>query len=195
MTSEEAIDKLVRMHERRRVAVQTAKKREAEAREQLAREELLSKVILLLRHASQTAVSYITERIDPLGQRALQELFGPSARFETSFHITERGQSRAQIRTGVGDQVGNPLATDGNSVAEIVSDAVLRPIVVALHVPRLAPLVLLDEPFAGVDAERVHLLGAFLKDLCETTGTQFVLTTHEMSRAFDEYADEVIELR
>ena len=162
------------------------------ARMALAKSEMdeakLRKVLVLLRSVAGASRDHVVKTIVPLGQMALADVFGPDHRFEIEFNVTEKGTGMARILTGVGDALGSPLATDGASAAEVICDAVLRPLVVALQHPPLSRTIILDEPFAGVDPQNLPRLAWFLRTLCDELGMQFILTTHIMDNAFDEGA-------
>jgi hypothetical protein len=156
-----------------------------------SRIEVLTATQQLLREVAIGAKNIVTETIDPLGTKALKEIFGPEAVMRTEFTTTDSGASYARIVTGVGAQHGNPVTTDGSSVAELISDAVLRPLIIALHNPPLSRICILDEPFTGVDSSNIEYLGGFLESLHEYVGMQIILTTHELSHILDRYANVV----
>jgi len=185
---------LTQLKTRRDVAQEQAMRLGVEKKQADVESILLGKVTALLHQLGEQARSVVTRTIDPLGQQALVEIFGEHSRFETVFRKLPKSGYSARITSGTGKQIGNPLATDGGSVAEVLSDAVLRPLVLCLHQPPLARFMALDEPFAGVDAKRAEALGGFLRELTDRLGLQIIITTHEMARTFDQYADKVIEL-
>ena len=148
----------------------------------------------VLRHLSEQARAVINQTIDPLAQQGLQEIFGADARFETVFKRLPKAGFAARIVTGVGEQRGSPVATDGGSVAQIVSDAVLRPLVVCLHKGGVNRIIMLDEPWNGVDVDRAGSVGKLIQDLAEGFDVQFLVVTHEAAEVFDEYANKVIYL-
>jgi len=184
---------LVRLSERKRMYEEQLHRAEQELEECKEKETLYQRVVLLLGLVRIGATELVMNLFNPLGKKALEEIFGKGAEFKTEFRITPKGNINARIITGIGDQLGNPLATDGNSVAQIVADAVLRPLVICLHRPSLSRILILDEPFGGLDTENVDYLASFLESLCDELKLQIIFTSHEISRAVDKYAT-VIEL-
>jgi DNA repair exonuclease SbcCD ATPase subunit len=167
------------------------KKRAAELE---AKAEKLDDVVSLLRSLSGGAREYVVGTINPLANEAVHELFGDNAVFDISFRQLPKQGWVADIASGTTDRVGNPIDTDGLSMAEVISDAVLRPLVVAIHNPSLNRVVVMDEPFAGVDKERPEALCRFLRGLCDKLGMQIILTSHTFGAEYDQYFDQVITL-
>ena len=170
---------------RRDMLIESAVEKYEKADELGLRVEFLRKVYRLLRTLAAKTSSFVRDQIDPLGREAVQELFGPEATFSTEFSVTASGRGKAAISTGIGEQKGNPLQTDGLSVAQTVSDGILRPLVVAMYKPPLSRILMLDEPFSGIDGERMERLAIFLKKLSVTAGIQWVITTHDPNRDLD----------
>lgn len=156
--------------------------------------EKLDNVMRLLRSLSGGAREFVCQTVNPLANEAVKELFGADAVFEISFRELPKQGWVAEIASGTETRLGNPLDTDGLSMAEVISDAVLRPLVVSIHNPALNRVVLLDEPFAGVDKERPGPLCAFLRTLCDKLGMQIILTSHTFDDEYDAYFDNVITL-
>jgi len=186
-------NRLVRLSERRKVLREQLVELKQKRSDSQAREELLSKTRSLLSALGSMARSTISETIDPLGTEAMREIFGPNAQYRTIFKELPKGGYSARIVSGNGEQLGSPLATEGGSAAEVLSDAVLRPILVCLNHPRLARVMLLDEPWAGVDEDRLGRLGAFIKNLSSDLSVQWIITTHAPGE-LDIYADTIITL-
>jgi len=63
----------------------------------------------------------------------------------------------------------------------------------ARAIAQQAPLMLLDEPFAGVDRGSEELISAVLKQLRRDSGTTVLISTHHLA-GVEELADEVILL-
>lgn len=156
--------------------------------------EHLEKVRSLLRSLSGAARDVVTETINPLAEQALREVFGPDAEFEITFRELPKAGYAARIISGNGDQLGSPVETDGGSMSEIVSDAVLRPLTICIHSPTLNRIVALDEPFAGVDVEKTRNLCEFMRSLSDRLGIQWIITSHTMDETFEEYFDNSVVL-
>ncbi len=169
------------------LAAAQAQAKASEAAAQLAREGQG-----VLRRLGEDARGLVNQVIDPVAQQGLQEIFGSQARYQTVFKKLPKAGFAARIVTGQGDQLGNPVATDGGSVAEIVSDAVLRPLVICLHRSGLNRFIGMDEPFAGVDGVNIGAVGSLLQELGRNFGVQFLIITHEIAETLDEYADKVV---
>lgn len=91
------------------------------------------------------------------------------ARSETAFSIVSK-TDEGEMSTGIMD-------ARGGGVAAIVGFLVQA--VLVLLTPGMRPLLVLDESFRAVSAEYQAPLGEFIKDLCEKTGLQVVLVTHQ----------------
>lgn len=63
----------------------------------------------------------------------------------------------------------------------------------ARAIAQQAPLMLLDEPFAGVDRGSEELISAVLKTLRDTAGTTVLISTHHLA-GVEDLADEVVLL-
>src|ERR1039457_1176586 len=73
----------------------------------------------VLREMGGQARERLTSILNPLGQQALREVFDEQARFEIRFRPLPKSGYAARIVSGVGEQLGAPVATDGNSVSSI----------------------------------------------------------------------------
>ncbi|PRZ14555.1 metal ABC transporter ATP-binding protein [Nesterenkonia sandarakina] len=63
----------------------------------------------------------------------------------------------------------------------------------ARAIAQQAPLMLLDEPFAGVDRGSEELISSVLKALRDTSGTTVLISTHHLA-GVEDLADEVVLL-
>jgi len=187
-------DRLIRLSERRKVLKEQIVKLEKERQQAEDKEELFSKTTALLRRLGGEARGIIAENIDPLATQALKEVFGEDAQYKTIFRKLPKSGYSARIVCGQKDTLSSPLAADGGSVGEVLSDAVLREMVICLHHPQLNRVLMLDEPFSGVDRVRMSALGNFLRDLCADMSIQLLITTHEPYGDLDVYAENIIEL-
>ena len=99
------------------------------------------------------------------------------SRSEVVFSIVSTS-SEGELRTSVMDARGGGLA----AVVGFLTQAVL-----ILLTPGMRPFVALDETFRNVSVEYQEPLGQFVAELCEKTGLQVLLVTHQPEIA--EYAD------
>ena len=154
----------------------------------------LSEVMEVIQALSSQARGFVGDIVTPLARTALSEIFGPDARFEVLFRELPKSGWTAEILSGSRDQIANPLTTDGQSMAEIVSDGILRPLVLALHRPALNRVLVLDEPFAGLDRDKPESLCKFLRSLADQLGLQVIITSHTLHEEYDGLFDNVIRL-
>lgn len=99
------------------------------------------------------------------------------ARSETAFTIVSNS-TEGELRTSVMDSRGGGVA----SIVGFLIQAVL-----VLLTPNLRPILFLDESFRAVSEEYQEPLGEFIRDLCERTGLQVVLVSHQPT--ISSYAD------
>lgn len=99
------------------------------------------------------------------------------SRPEVVFNIVSVNEDE-ELRTGIMDARGGGVA----AIVGFLIQAVL-----VLLTPNLRPIIFLDESFRNVSEEYQAPLGEFIKELCERTGLQVVLVTHQPTIA--EYAD------
>lgn len=103
------------------------------------------------------------------------------SRAETVFTIVSQ-TSEGELRTSIMDSRGGGVA----AIVGFLIQAVL-----VLLTPQLRPVVFLDESFKNVSEEYQAPLGEFIKGLCERTGLQVVLVTHQPT--ITEHADSWYE--
>lgn len=99
------------------------------------------------------------------------------SRPEVVFNIVSVNEEE-ELRTGIMDARGGGVA----AIVGFLIQAVL-----VLLTPNLRPIIFLDESFKNVSAEYQAPLGEFIKELCDRTGLQVVLVTHQPEIA--DYAD------
>lgn len=91
------------------------------------------------------------------------------SRSEVVFNLVSENEE-GTLRTGIMD-------SRGGGVAAIVG--FLVQVVLVLLTPALRPIIFLDEAFKNVSDEYQAPLGEFISDLCDRTGLQVVLVTHQ----------------
>ena len=102
------------------------------------------------------------------------------SRSEIVFTLVSGGAGSDELRTSI-------MESRGGGVAAITGFLIQA--VMVLLTPNLRPIVFLDESFRAVSEEYQAPLGRFISELCERTGLQVVLVTHQPSIA--EEADVV----
>ena len=156
--------------------IEVAEALAAEAKELEADAFLTLQARLLLESYSEDEQAQLLGKIQGLVSRGLQVIFGPGY----SFSI-EMGQSRGQVttefRVSTGDGARDPLGAHGGGLVNVVA-FVLRLVVVALT-PSLSRTIVLDEPFAQLSAGYLEGVGEFLRELCDATGIQLIIVSHE----------------
>lgn len=101
---------------------------------------------------------------------------------------TKRGAQSVEPRLVHGTVEAPILEAFGGGPATVVA-FLLR--LLTVRRLRLAPVLLLDEPFAMVSAEYVPNVGKLLRELADQTGMTFVVVTHQPS--FLDYAHHAYE--
>lgn len=99
------------------------------------------------------------------------------SRSETVFHIVSYMDGK-ELQTSI-------MNARGGGVAAVVGFLIQA--VLVLLTPGMRPIVFLDEGMRNVSETYLPNLGEFIKGLCEETGLQVVLVTHQPTLA--EYAD------
>lgn len=174
----------------------TAQRRQTQDRVQGLRAtlDLAGQAVAVLRQLGAAGRDRLKRTLEPLAAQGLREIFGEDARFEIVFKPLPKSGFSAQIVTGVGAQRGNPVNTDGDSVAQILSDGVLRTLITCLHRQGVNRIIALDEPFAGVDKANLRPLFQLLRGLSEEMGVQFIMVTHLDDEAVSDLVDKTVRL-
>lgn len=81
---------------------------------------------------------------------------------------------------------------EGGSILEI-SSFLLRVIMVKAAIPQLRLVILLDEPFQGVDDKNMGDVADLLRKIVDESGIQIIMVTHDTR--FVEVADKVVEIK
>jgi len=141
----------------------------------------------------------LKQTIEPLCTTAMQDVWGPGSGFKLEFSQTAGGRHKATIVTRSEHFTGPPAETDGDSVAELLS-LVIRMSLVVLHWPKMAPLLVMDEPLGALDADNLPAVGSFLQDVARDlrergTPLQIIFTAHHLAPVLQPYADNVVTVR
>lgn len=160
--------------------------------EQIERsEQLLVNLGVELRQA-------LKQTLEPLCTTAMQDVWGQDAGFEIQFSQTASGKHKATIVTRTAHFSGPPAETDGDSVAELLS-LVIRIILVVLHYPSMAPLLLMDEPLSALDTNNLPAVGSLLQSVADDLGArgiplQLVFTAHHLAPVLEPWANNTVTI-
>lgn len=154
--------------------------------------DVYEKVTALLNSLGETRQEKAQKVIEDMVTRGLQMVFDPTL----SFHITQSVKGKQSIvdftvRSTFKNQVIETpvLESRGGGLAATVG-FLLRVVVLLLQSgTQKSNVLILDETFAHVSADRLDALGEFLRDLVDRTGIQIIMVTHQTE--FLEYADKV----
>jgi len=141
------------------------------------RQENFKKCINLLVYISglnQNKIIGLLENVISIG---LQDLFDSSYGFK--FDLKTRGNSSAcdfKIKNKSFPGWSDIVMSNGKSVQDVVA-AIFRIILVKLK-KRTRRIVLLDEPFSGVEKERQKLASKFLYEISVKFNIQLIVVTH-----------------
>lgn len=178
-----ALDTSLAREEGRRDAVIASIAREEQNQKKYAdRVDLSTKAIEVLQAASETRRQELKDRVETLVTRGLRAVFNRSD-LEFYFKIDHRRDVMSVTPALRSMCRGKILETNiveghGGGVADVIS-FILRVIVLTLSRPKLAPLLILDEPFRHVSLEYLKGCASLMKELSKTAGVQFIIVTHK----------------
>lgn len=129
----------------------------------------------------------VYRQLEATVSEGLQTVFGEDIRLVVSNKMV--GSRSETVFTIVSPTPDGELETSimdarGGGVAAIVGFLIQA--VLVLLTPGMRPILFLDESFRNVSAEYQEPLSKFIRDLCDRTGLQVVLVTHQPAIA--EYA-------
>lgn len=122
----------------------------------------------------------VYRQIEATVSEGLRSVFEEDMRLEIS---TKLVGSRTELQltlvsnTDEGELRTAIMDSRGGGVAAIVGFLIQA--VLVLLTPGLRSVIFLDEPFRGVSSDFQAPLGEFISDLCERTGLQVVMVTHQ----------------
>lgn len=153
-----------------------------ETEEAITKAQRISDAQDLLAACAESARSEGAKKVERLVTGALRAVFGrQDYRFGFEWSV-KRGQAAAVPvieSTHGGEKIrAEVLDGHGGGIADVVA-FVLRFVVALYAQPRLAPLMILDEPFRHVSEEHAQGLGQLLRYLSDKTGWRFVIVTHQ----------------
>ena len=116
----------------------------------------------------------------------IDQFFTPAAALDVQaglYAVPKAERRTAEILEAVG------LADKANAYARTLSGGMRRRLLVAKALVHTPPVLVLDEPTAGVDIELRQMLWAYVREL-NARGTTIILTTHYLEEA-EEMCDRI----
>lgn len=154
--------------------VQLAKKELHAAQEHIAN---VQEAQQLLQHWAQAVQQQAHQRISTVVTSCLQAVFPDDPyTFSIAFE-RKRGRTEATLQFERAGMVVNPIDAAGGGVVDVAAFA-LRIACLVLHRPKLARVVILDEPFRFVSAQYLPNVRAMLEQLSEDLKLQIIMATH-----------------
>lgn len=147
----------------------------------------IDKSVLVLQLVVENKQKEIIELFEETVTSALKEIFNNNYSFKIEFGKRNK-VTTADFVINTGEYAGYiPLKMcQGKSVARIIA-FVLRIMFISILEGR--KLVILDECFDGIEAEREHKVGLFISKICDKYDMQFIMVTH--MQGIYEHADKV----
>jgi len=127
-------------------------------------------------HNSETVQEEAHNRIAGVVSKCLATVFDEPYEFHIRFEQA-RGRTEARLVFVREGQEINPLDASGGGVVDVAAFA-LRLSCLMLARPACRRVVVLDEPFKFVSADRRAGVRAMLEGLAEDLGVQFIMVTH-----------------
>jgi hypothetical protein len=173
---------LERRRGRREAALESISREEQNEKDQHAAAELAEHAGEVLQAAIEARRLELRDRVELLVTRGLRAVFG-RADLEFFFEQSTWGKISGitpGLRSAFGEKVIEADIVDGHGggIADVIS-FLLRVVVLSLARPRLAPVLILDEPFRHVSLEYLRGCSSLLRELNRSAGIQFVLVTHK----------------
>jgi len=143
----------------------------------------------ILQHLAQAVQQKAHQTISAVVTRCLKAVFGEDAyQFGIEF-VRKRGKTEAILKFKRGELNADPLSATGGGVVDVAAFA-LRASCLMLHLPKLAKLIVLDEPFKFVSAQYRDKVRVMLEELSQDLKVQIVMVTHSEELS----AGKIIEL-
>lgn len=127
-------------------------------------------------------------KVEQLVTHGLQVVF-PDQKISFRFEVTTKFRAPWLEPRLIHNGVEGPILDAFGGGPASVAAFILRVVVISRM--NLAPLILLDEPFAWVSQEYVDRVGVLLKDLCKSLGLTIVMVSHQT--AFLQHADRAYQ--
>lgn len=130
----------------------------------------------IVQHIAQAVQKTTHARISRVVSRCLASIYDDPYEFQIIWE-RKRGQTEARLTFVRKGHEVHPLKASGGGPADIASFS-LRLSSIALGRPQVRMLLLLDEPFKGLNPRYHHLVSELLMGLHKEMGLQVVMTTN-----------------
>ena len=143
------------------------------------KKELYTKAIEILDLAQKATQENIKTGFETVVTQALQFIMGEGYSFSLDFN--RRGtlqEANFNIITPELPEYYDPIETETGGGLDVVSLA-LRVAFLELYKPKIEGPLILDEPFKGLDKDRLPQSGEFLNALVERVGRQVIMVSHK----------------
>lgn len=164
-----------------------------------------SKAQELLNAFAETKRVEIVSKIEAVVTTAIQAMLGPDVRFVLSVDVkrgslavqpsvrykVHRSKKRAPGTPASVSEIEVPLSEVGGGLVDVISFAA-RVSVLCLTRPKVARIIVADEPFRHVSAEYLPGVASMVRRLADVAGVQFIIVTHEPE--LRGVADSVVEV-
>jgi DNA repair exonuclease SbcCD ATPase subunit len=131
----------------------------------------------------------VIEAIQDIASRGLTQIFGEPMELRIEQVVRAR-RVEMDIMVKTGELVTPILESRGGGLAA-VAGFLLR-VAVLLLTPNVRKFMALDETFAMLSEDYLENMGNFLRELCEQTGLQMLMVSHQTE--FADAADAVIRI-
>jgi DNA repair exonuclease SbcCD ATPase subunit len=128
-----------------------------------------------LQEIAEEVQNFSHRRIGEIVSRCLSAVFEKDIELRIEFE-QKRGKTEAEFVYYEAGQRINPRVSSGAMLQ--VSALALRLAAIMLSHPGKRRLLVLDEPFVGMDAEKLPRIASLIETLSEELGMQFLIATH-----------------
>lgn len=108
---------------------------------------------------------------------SLRSVFDDPYKFHVDFEI-KRQRTEAELTVSNQGEKVKPKDSSGGGLMDVISFT-LKVLLWSLSPRKPAPILILDEPFSWLDAERLPRAGELLREIQKQMGIQFIIITHE----------------
>lgn len=133
----------------------------------------------ILQHLAQAIQQKAHERIAEVVSNCLAAVFDQPYTFQITFE-RKRGRTEASLQFKRGKLTTDPLRASGGGTVDVAAFA-LRVASLVLHRPRLAQIIVLDEPMKFVSADYQEAVRQMLEQLSADMGMQIIFVTHNQN--------------
>ncbi len=183
--------KLIEFKYRKRQLKQLIEEKESQTKQLKLDRDKNKKSIIVFEYIINNNYNTVIELFEKTIGNALQDVFDEDYQFK--FHLDKRGESTTcDFMVHTGEYPGfADIKSQGKSLKEIIS-VILRIIIIKLN-NDMPNILILDEPFGGLQPERQKIAGDFLKNIAKEFELQIIMVTQ--SPEFAECADKLMDLR